>query len=210
MEGLLIAICGLDGAGKTTQITLLSKWFEKKNMLFKTTKQPTDTYRNDSRVRDYLDNGECPDMKALAMLAAADRKWHIKTVIEPNLNKGIHVITDRYLYSSIAFFNARGLNPNLITELNRDVRKPDITIYIDVEPTVSLERISFRDGNKLKYEERSADIFIKVRNSFLNKSLPKDAIIVDGTLSQDFIHERICSEVEYVIKNRVGEFIGPW
>lgn len=204
MDGLLIAICGLDGSGKTTQITNLANWFKEQEMNYLVTKQPTDTYRNDSRVRAYLDNGECPDMEILAMLSAADRKWHLKTEIEPLLEKGTHVISDRYLYSAIAFFNARGLDVNFIKQLNQDTREPDLIIFIDVEPSISLKRISIRDDNKLKFEERSEDIFIKVRDAFLKYALPKKTIIIDGTLDPSIIHEKIRNEVEYILKRKEG------
>lgn len=97
MKGLLIAVCGLDGSGKSTQIQKLENWFRNQQLPTLLTKQPTDYYRQDLRVREYLDNGQCGSMEALAMLAATDRIWHIKTLIEPSLKGGVSVISDRYL-----------------------------------------------------------------------------------------------------------------
>lgn len=207
MKGLLIAVCGLDGSGKTTQISLLAEWLSNQNNNYILTKQPTDIYRQDPRVRAYLDHGECPDMESLALLAAADRKWHLKTKIEPSLEQGIHVITDRYLYSSIAFFKARGLEAEYIKQLNDKVLEPDITIYIDVEPAICLERISQRDGKSLKFEERSTNIFNKVRKAFLEEALPKNVLIIDGTMDANIIHQKICLEVESVLKKKEGDLI---
>ncbi|KHF37798.1 dTMP kinase [Halalkalibacter okhensis] len=196
MEGLLIAFCGLDGSGKTTQISMLTDWFKHKQTKVLNTKQPTDYYRKDPRVRDYLDNGICPDMEALAMLAAADRKWHLKAEIEPALKKGIHVITDRYLYSSIAFFKARGIEPNLIKKLNYGVRRPDVIFFLDINPELTLQRISERDGSRTKYEERSVDIFIKVRDAFLQDALPEEAFILNAAEPPLRIHEKIVNTVK--------------
>ncbi|WP_254558663.1 hypothetical protein, partial [Salmonella enterica] len=60
-----------------------------------TTKQPTDYYRNDKRVRDYLDNGIAPNMYSIALLAAADRTYQITSEIFPKISES-NIICDRY------------------------------------------------------------------------------------------------------------------
>ncbi|WP_175640428.1 dTMP kinase [Metabacillus schmidteae] len=193
-RGLLIAVCGLDGAGKTTQINLLNNWFETNKLPCEITKQPTDYYRNDRRVRRYLDHGECQDMKVLALLAAADRRYHLSAYIEPSIKRGMSIITDRYLYSSLAYFKFRGLEHEYVKYLNGDIREPDITIFLDIDPEITLLRVRNRDGQHTKYEEKDPRMFTEIRNHF-KEVLPATTLLIDATLDKQTIHERIVSEV---------------
>lgn len=199
-RGILIAICGLDGSGKTTQIGKLNEWFEKENRPHLLTRQPSDYYRQDERVRNYLDNGKCPDMNALALLAAADRRWHLSTLVEPSLKEGISVITDRYLYSSLAYFKFRGLEVDYVKYLNGEIRIPDVTVFLDLDPEVTLNRIVKRDGKLVKYEERDSSMFKKIR-LFFKEVLPENALIIDGTLDPEQIHKTIITEINRKLNN---------
>ena len=199
-RGILIAICGLDGSGKTTQIGKLNEWFEKENRPHLLTRQPSDYYRQDERVRNYLDNGKCPDMNALALLAAADRRWHLSTLVEPSLKEGISVITDRYLYSSLAYFKFRGLEVDYVKYLNGEIRIPDVTVFLDLDPEVTLNRIVKRDGKLVKYEERDSSMFKKIR-LFFKEVLPENALIIDGTLDPEQIHKTIITKINRKLNN---------
>lgn len=77
MKNLLIGFEGLDGSGKTMQIEKLKSWFLKSDFKVHVTRQPTDYYRNDKRVPDYLDKGIVPNMYTLALLAVADRTYQV-------------------------------------------------------------------------------------------------------------------------------------
>ncbi|KAA8380309.1 dTMP kinase [Leuconostoc mesenteroides] len=198
MKHLLIAFCGLDGSGKTTQLHFLKHWMFSNQQAVLTTRQPSDDYRNNDRVRNYLDNGVVSNMKAIALLAAADRQNHISEIILPGLEKS-HVLTDRYLYSSFAFFKARGLNIDFVRSINPDIPEPDLTVFLDLDPKVTLERVSNRDGS-LKFEERNSKIFEDVRETFL-KVLPKNSLILDAQLSENDIHKVITNKVKELLNN---------
>lgn len=206
MKGLLIAICGLDGSGKSTQIGLLHEWFMQKGLNIHLTKQPTDMYRNDPRVRNYLDYGTIPDMRILAMLSAADRLWQMKTEIEAVVLEGTNVITDRYIYSSYAFFQSRGLQKSYLYSLYGDIRKPDLTVFLDLDPDESLKRVEERDGNaNLKFEEQNNETFFKVRAAFL-ECLPEDTLIINAKLEKEAIHQLIINKLQQhsMIKTEVA------
>ena len=194
-KGILVVFEGLDGSGKTTQINLLKDWFEKNNKIVYNTKQPTDFYRKDKRVRDYLDKGIVPNMYSIALLAAADRTYQNEAEIKPIHSKGINIISDRYLYSSLAFFKARGIEYEEISRLNKNIEKPDVVIFLDVKPKKALERIKIRDGENIKFEEKDDNTFIQVRNNFL-EVLPKDTLIIDSSKSIEEIHKIIINHIE--------------
>lgn len=193
-KGIFVVFEGLDGAGKTTQINLLKDWFEKKNKIVYNIKQPTDFYRKDKRVRNYLDKGVVPNMYSIALLAAADRTYQNEAEIKPILSKGINIISDRYLYSSLAFFKARGIEYEEIIRLNKNIEKPDVVIFLDIKPKKALERIKIRDGENIKFEEKNDNTFIEVRDNFL-EVLPKDTLIIDSSKSIEEIHKIIINHI---------------
>ncbi|RSI12880.1 dTMP kinase [Streptococcus sanguinis] len=199
MKNILIAFEGLDGSGKTTQIKKLNSWFIDNEIEVFITKQPTDFYRNDKRVRDYLDFGIAPNMYSIALLAAADRTFQLSTEINPKLSNNINVICDRYIYSSLAFFKARGIDYDEILHINKDFTVPDLVIFLDIPPTKALVRVERRDKGNLKFEEKDSKIFDNVRNNFL-EILPEDALIIDSTQDVDTIFEIIVKKVEKIMK----------
>lgn len=179
---------------------MLENWFQMKNKEYLSTRQPTNAYRKDDRVRGYLEDGNCPDMKVLALLSAADRKWHMATEVEPALQKGVAVITDRYIYSTLAYFSVRGLDIDYVQSINDDLRLPDVTIFLDVDPHTSLKRIKKRDEGKLKYEEKSVRTLMEVREAFLSV-LPSDVLIVNGEQDPSSIHEKLIEHISPKIMN---------
>lgn len=197
MNNLLIVFEGLDGSGKTTQINLLKEWFEKKDLPVYLTKQPTDFYREDPRVRDYLDNGIAPNMYSIALLAAADRTYQMEYEIRPLLEK-TNIISDRYLYSSLAFFKARGIDYDEVNYINKNIVEPDVVIFLDIPPEESLKRVYNRDGENIKFEEKSSEIFTQVRENFLN-ILPEKALIVNSKLGIENVHKVITKHIEKII-----------
>ena len=107
-NGILITFCGLDGCGKTTMIKKLMWDLDRDNVFL--TKQPTDFVRNSDIFRTYMDNPDhdAYDYRSLSLLAASDRVQHVNKVIQPELEKGKVVISDRYIYSCLANLRARG------------------------------------------------------------------------------------------------------
>lgn len=188
--GVLIVVCGFDGCGKTTQIEHLSSSLRGHGREVVVTRQPTDWYRNNEHVRAFLNEGDgSNNVRTIALLAAADRLMHIANVIEPALQRGAVVISDRYVFSTIAFFVHRGVDLDFILQINRGIRRPDYAIYIDVPTNTLLDRLRKRDGEKLKYEERSATVIDEIKREFTK--LREFLSFVDGTAEPDAISKTI-------------------
>jgi len=110
-SGKLFVVCGIDGSGKSTQISNLARYLEEKSYEVVKTRQPTDMYRQDAVVRAALNLDISPHVVAeeLALFSAFDRARHIREVINPALAQGKIVLSDRYVYSTFAYFLSRGL-----------------------------------------------------------------------------------------------------
>ena len=114
-RGYLISFEGLDGAGKTTQVELLERWFRERSLSYIRTREPGGTPLG-VEIRNLLFSRSDLVLTALAeaFLFQADRAQHFATVILPALAQGNHVITDRCFDSSIAYQGAtRGVGEAL-------------------------------------------------------------------------------------------------
>jgi dTMP kinase len=192
----LVVMCGFDGSGKTTQADLLKNVLTQAGREVVRTKQPTNWYRNEPSLRAYIDSGAAVDQLYLALLAATDRRKHVVEVIDPAISAGADVISDRYVYSSLAYFAARGLDPNVVASLNRDIPRPRLTVLLDVPSAVLFERIKMRDKGRHKHEERSVSVIEQVRANFLRiAEIDRDILVVDGDQPTDTVHARVCEEL---------------
>ncbi len=135
---MLIAFEGIDGAGKTTMSTRLHKELLNRGMNSFWTTEPTDGPVG-KIVKEILTGEMEADKRTLALLFAADRIQHV-VEMEPLLNKGSIIITDRYLLSSLAY-QGLDLPMEWVREINKWARLPDLVIYLDLDPEVALRRI---------------------------------------------------------------------
>jgi dTMP kinase len=130
---------GIDGSGKSTQVKPLAENLRQKGLTAVLTSEPS-LGPVGRRIRSLV--------KRLAPeeemeLFTEDRKDHVKSLILPALQVGNVVICDRYYYSSAAYQGARGLDPLLIININREFApQPDITFFLDLTPETALTRIT--------------------------------------------------------------------
>lgn len=195
--GRLVVFCGFDGSGKSTQLERLADALTAKGRRVSRTRQPTDWYRTNPDVRRYLDHGGGTDMNALAEFAARDRSKHIEEVIKPQLQRGIDVLCDRYVFSSLAYFEARGVGMDTVARLNRGVMRPDLSVFLDMPAPMLLARILKRDGKSSKYEERSLDTIGAVVTAF-QRIADNDAEFwrIDAAQDQETIGQSILAKLE--------------
>lgn len=179
-KGLLIAIEGIDGAGKTTLAKGIVFSLKARNLQADYTMEPT---------RELIGNlirslpEEYRDGRIEALLYAADRLYHYQTYIKPRLESGIIVVVDRYVHSSIAYQGALGAPIDWIKTLNSQVKYPDIAFYVDVSVDLALSRISNSGRKRTFYERR--ELLNKVREIYLNLVKSGELILLDGTMSAD-------------------------
>ncbi len=197
-RGVFIAIEGIDGAGNTTNSTLLAQWLEEKGYKVLLTKEPT---KSDIGllIRKFLKDKRLPPAVD-ALLYAADRTLHLEVEVKPALEKGFIVVSDRYLESSIAYQTAQGLDVKWIEEINRFAVKPDLTFILDVDPEVACKRK--RGFGKEKFEKK--EFLKRVRELFLKRAREKGYFVVDASKPVNEVQEEIRRKVEEYLRAKMS------
>lgn len=151
-RGLLVAIEGIDGTGKSTLIGKVRNLFTARGWEVVTSKEPTDGPWG-RKIRATAETGRLsPDDELAAFVA--DRREHVATLIRPSLAAGKLVILDRYYYSTMAYQGIQGRDPDEIRALNESFApRPDLLVVLDLDPVLALGRIAGR-GDKANHFER--------------------------------------------------------
>ncbi|MCX6822056.1 MAG: dTMP kinase [Candidatus Aenigmarchaeota archaeon] len=197
-RGIFIVLEGPDGSGQSTQTELLARWFKKNNRRVFVTKEPTNSLIG-GIIRSILKKEWQVDMKTLQLLFAADRAYHLRAEIEPFLKKGIDVISDRYVLSTLAFGS---LEEDLewLKKINSKFLEPDLTFILNVPGKVCAERIA---RSRFSFEIfETADKLEKIRNNYIGlKDYQKNihVIVGDGRKPEE-VHKEIVGIVEKYCK----------
>ena len=205
--GLFIAFEGGEGAGKTTQARLTAIWLREQGYDVVATHEPGAT-KIGMRLRALLLDTAQGGMSAHteALLYAADRAEHVAKVIDPALERGAVVITDRYIDSSLAYQGAgRGLPAADIARLNSwatDGRAPDLTVLLDIDPETGLGRRA-RSADRLEAEP--VDFHRRVRTGFLDlaRATPDRYLVIDANLPSGEIGQRIKDRIREILPDPV-------
>lgn len=205
-RGVFISFEGGDGAGKSTQMTLLHDHLVTDRSvaedLILTTREPGGTPLGRS-IRDLLLHGEDVDPYAEALLYAADRAHHVATLVRPHLARGGLVLGDRYLDSSVAYQGAgRELDAEEIGALSLWATGgllPHRTILLDVPPETLDDRRGSESRDRL--ESAGAAFRESVRKEFLDLAAedPDRYTVIDGTLPREEVHAQVLAAVAEVL-----------
>jgi dTMP kinase len=188
-DGVLIAFEGGEGAGKSSQISLLAQALREGGNVVVTTHEPGATAIGSQIRKLLLNTAEPIAPRSEALLFAADRAHHVATVIRPALDRGEVVITDRFVDSSLAYQGAgRTLSTEDVKRLSRWATEdlvPDLTILLDIAPEVGLARVHGRqdEGGLDRLERETLAFHERVRQAFRNlaESDPNRYLVLDAT-----------------------------
>lgn len=168
MNPLFIVIEGLDGSGKTTQIEMLRDRLQGGGDACYLTAEPTELPTG-KFIRSILQKQVTADPKTVAALYAADRIEHLfhpEEGLLHQLAEGYNVISSRYYFSSLAY-NSDTVDPGWVASLNLLAKRTlpaDITIFLDLDPALSMERIAARGETTELFENQEK--LTQVRESF--------------------------------------------
>lgn len=202
MTGRFITLEGGDGAGKTTQAELLSRWLEEHGRTVVRTREPGGTELG-QRIREMVlhERGHV-SARAEALLYAADRAHHVETVVRPALARGEVVLQDRYIDSSVAYQGvARGLGAERIRSVSdwaADGLLPDLTVLLDLDVTVGRSRVAAARGDVFdRLESEAASFHETVRRAFLDAAdaEPERFLVVDAGQPADTVHRAVRAAV---------------
>ncbi len=172
MEGKFIVFEGLDGSGLSTQVELLKNFLKSSGRPAILTKEQT-IQMIGGLIKSILRKEIITSSLALQLLFVADRAHHLSSEIEPALKEGKVVISDRYIFSTIAF-GSLDVDMEFLKLINSKFRIPDLTFIIDAPPEVCIKRISeqrlshlelFEEKEKL---EKIRSNYMKLRDYFPN------------------------------------------
>ncbi|HEY1694457.1 MAG TPA: dTMP kinase [Polyangiaceae bacterium] len=201
-RGRFVVLEGIDGSGTTTQVARLADRLRAAHVPVRSTREPSDgpvgvLVRQVLTGRVIVPGGRAPGWATMALLFAADRMDHVESEIQPFVDEGGVVVSDRYDASSLAYQSvSSGAESKEAVEwirsLNRYVRRPDITVVLDLPPDVAADRRARRGEQAQLYEQNEVQRALAVFYRDLAKHLPKDRIVVvDASGTVDEVHELV-------------------
>jgi dTMP kinase len=188
-KGVFICIEGLDGCGKTTQAKLLAKKLRKSHNAVYTAEPSRGKIGTFIRKRCLYGEKRLSTVVE-ALLFAADRVEHVENEVLPALHEGRLVVSDRYVYSSLAYQGAAGLSVEWIEQINEHALKPDLAVFIDVDPKTVMRRLKPKRSVMEKMETLQ-----KVRDVYLKFVTKGELIRLDGNRDKDEVAEALSALV---------------
>ncbi|MFC0243018.1 dTMP kinase [Rhodopseudomonas telluris] len=205
-RGHFITFEGGEGAGKSTQIKLLAERLEKLGQATLVTREPGGSPGAEI-IRHLLLSGIgrlIGGSEAEALLFAAARDDHVRTLIEPALARGVWVLCDRFYDSTRVYQGKLGdVSPALLNAL-QDVTigamKPDLTAILDIPVEIGLKRAAVRRGNAApdRFEGENADFHRKLRNAYRQIAMaePERCVLIDAEGEPKLVADRIWLAVQ--------------
>ena len=201
-KGKFIVFEGIDGSGKSTQIQYLTEKLKQQNVPYYTTKEPTDSPIG-SLIHQIMIGRVKTDNKVIAALFVADRLDHLLNDINgivAKIEEGTTVVTDRYYFSSYAYHSI-DMPMNWVIQANeqcKNILKPTITIFLDVNPEVAIERIVQNRFHHELFEKKSRLVTVREKylESFAKLNDSENIIVVDGNRAPELIADDIWKEVK--------------
>ena len=201
-HGLLVAIEGIDGAGKTTQAAILAERCRERNLDYIISKEPTNGIHG-RMLRESGLSGRLSLDEELELFQM-DRAEHVEQLISPSLAAGKVVILDRYYFSNAAYQGARGADVNEVLRRNEAMApEPDLLIFMDVPCDLGLDRVRARGDRPNHFERqdmlcRAKEIFEAIRRSY--------KVTIDATMLLEQVSSVILRHFTAAAVNKVGRY----
>ena len=205
MTGKLISFEGGDGAGKSTQLSLLSEDLKALGRCVVLTREPGGT-RLSEQIRSWVlheSDALCKPAELLLIFAA--RAQHISEVIRPALQRGDWVLCDRFIDASYAYQGGgRGIPVGCIQQIedvSTEGMQPDLTLLLDLPVIQGIERSVGRGQGSDRFEEQDLEFKQRVRQTYLDRQSdePDRIRIINATKSVESVHAQIWGLVSSLV-----------
>ncbi len=190
MTGLLIAFEGLDQSGKQTQAERVRDHVTARGRECRLLSFPDYTTAIGTEISKAL-HGEREYGADVMQLMYVANRYERRPDITRWLEEGVVVVCDRYLASSIAYGEAQGLDPQWLTEAQRFLPQPDLTILLDIAPETAVQR---KTTGRDRYE-RDLALLSRVRDSYRRQAEQNRWLRLDGERPRDAVSSDVLSAV---------------
>lgn len=206
-KAMFLTVEGAEGVGKSTHIETIKKFLDSRDIPHILTREPGGTPVAE-RIRELLlavDEDETLCELSELLLVFAARAQHLERVVKPALAQGKWVICDRFTDATYAYQGGgRGLDVAIIASLESLVQgelKPDLTIILDLDPRIGIQRASER-GELDRFEREQIEFFDKVRQRYLDIAAadPQRCAVIDA--GNDLA--TVSSELRKILRSRVA------
>ena len=205
-KGLFITFEGVEGGGKTTNISFIAEKIRKAGHQILMTREPGGTTTGEA-IRNILISKELPEMHHITelLLMFAARSEHIQRKIIPALEQGTWVLCDRFTDASYAYQGAgRGIESEKISLLENLVQnslRPDITFLFDLKANIGLARAQSR-GETDRFEQQHIDFFNRVRSKYLEmaEKEPQRFRLIEAQHDLKHVQQQITQKLEEILQ----------
>ena len=212
--GLYVAIEGIDGCGKSTQLENLDAYFQKKGKTVTRVSEPSDKGVTGKLIRDILAGREKIPLVAFQYIYTADRTIQYENTILPALKNDEIVLSSRSFWSAIPYgvmdkgmtdYNQNNstlllMSQGILSMYNQFV-VPDYTFYLKISAETAMDRLSQMDKEKEIYERKSKLERLVNGYEWLAKKFPEAITVIDGEASIDRVTADIIKQLESRITN---------
>lgn len=212
--GLFITLEGVEGVGKTTNMTFVRDYLQRAGVDLLCTREPGGTPLAEE-IRQILlcDRDEQVDAQAELLLIFAARAQHLHRVIQPALKAGQWVLCDRFTDATFAYQGGgRNLPLSVINQLETLVqngRQPDKTFFLDLDVDIGLARAQGR-GAPDRFEKENRQFFERVREAYWQRiqQQPERFAVIDASVSLSEVQAQISMELDELLRrNGAGQLI---
>ena len=194
---MLIVLEGIDGCGKSTQVSLLVDKLRSIGIDTLKLREPTDGPHG-LRLRSILNEEIQAEHDEILDLFVKDRKQHVSEKIAPALNSEKTIVMDRYYYSTMAYQSASGFSMEKIRADNSFAPVPTLVLILDISAEDGVKRV-LKGGNADRFEKE--DFLNRVRKQYLKLKNEPNVEIIDASLEVQEVHANIWSFVEILMES---------